>query len=72
MGTSPTHRIAAVTFVGVVTCFLLTLLLAAAPMLSGLELGVYALAAAFGLEFLTSSWPSLWNGGPPGRERPDP
>ena len=55
-----------VAFVAAVSCWLIALVLAEAATGGGLELVVYALTAAFGLEFLWSSWPRLW------RPRSDP
>jgi hypothetical protein len=71
MGASTGQRIAGLVFVGAVTGFLLALLFAAAGLLSALEIAVYALATAAGLEFLISSWPSIWGQGPPGEEQPE-
>jgi hypothetical protein len=48
-------------FVGLVTCYLLGRILggAAAP----LEVVVYGMTAAFGLEYLVASWRVLWQHG---------
>jgi hypothetical protein len=48
-------------FVALVTCYLLGRIFggAAAPM----EVFVYALTAAFGLEYLVASWRGLWQRG---------
>jgi hypothetical protein len=70
MGPSAGQRIAGLVFVGAVTCFLLALLFAAAGLLSALEIAVYALAAASGLEFVISSWQGVWGQGPSGEEQP--
>jgi hypothetical protein len=45
-------------FVGLVTCYLLGRVFAgpAAPV----EVGVYGVTAAFGLEYLMASWRGLW------------
>jgi hypothetical protein len=45
-------------FVGGVTSYLLARLFAADPTAG--EIVVYGMTAAFGLEFLIASWPSLW------------
>jgi hypothetical protein len=45
-------------FVGLVTCYLLGRLVGADPTVA--EAVVYALTAAFGLEFLMGAWPRLW------------
>jgi hypothetical protein len=48
-------------FVALVTCYLLGRIFggAAAPM----EVLVYGITAAFGLEYLVASWGGLWGGG---------
>ena len=48
-------------FVALVTCYLLGRIFggAAAP----LEVLVYGITAAFGLEYLVASWGGLWQGG---------
>lgn len=48
-------------FVGLVTCYLLGRIFggAAAPM----EVVVYGMTAAFGLEYLMASWGGLWQRG---------
>jgi hypothetical protein len=48
-------------FVALVTCYVLGRILggAAAP----LEVLVYGITAAFGLEYLVASWGGLWQGG---------
>jgi hypothetical protein len=48
-------------FVGVVTCYLLSRVFAgpAAP----IEVVVYGITAAFGLEYLMTSWDGLWKRG---------
>ena len=48
-------------FVALVTCYLLGLILsgAAAPV----EVVVYGVTAAFGLEYLVASWGGLWQRG---------
>jgi hypothetical protein len=45
-------------FMGAVTCYLLARVFADAA--NGPEMVVYAMTAAFGLEFLIASWRSLW------------
>jgi hypothetical protein len=57
-------RVQGVVFVAAVSCWLIALVLVEATRAGGsLELVVYALTAAFGLEFLWSSWPRLWRPG---------
>jgi len=51
-------------FVGAVTCYLLGRLFGGEA--SAAEAVVYGMTAAFGLEFMLVSWPSLWRG----REQP--
>ncbi|MBN1530821.1 MAG: hypothetical protein JW895_17295 [Thermoleophilaceae bacterium] len=46
-------------FVGGVTSYLLARVFAADP--TAAEVVVYGLTAAAGLEFVISSWPSLWS-----------
>jgi hypothetical protein len=45
-------------FVGAVTCYLLARIMngGGAPV----EIAVYGLTAAFGLEYILASWPALW------------
>jgi hypothetical protein len=46
-------------FMGAVTCYLLARILTGDA--AAIELVVYALTAAFGLDFLLSSWRDLWH-----------
>lgn len=45
-------------FVGFVTCYLLARVFSAGA--APVEIAVYGATAAFGLEYLVSSWRSLW------------
>jgi hypothetical protein len=45
-------------FVGVVTCYLLARVFAGAA--TPVEIVVYGMTAAFGLEYLLASWGGLW------------
>jgi hypothetical protein len=57
------ERLAGIVFVGAVTCYMLWRLLAATGGAgSAVEVVVYGATAAFGLEFLMSSWRGLWRG----------
>jgi hypothetical protein len=47
-------------FVGGVTCYLLVRLFGGDA--TALEVVVYGVTAAFGLEFVMASWPTLWQG----------
>jgi hypothetical protein len=57
------HRYVVLAFMGSVTCYLLGRVFAEASSGLGglLEVVVYGVTAAFGLEFLISSWRSLWS-----------
>ena len=57
------QRYAVLTFMAAVTCYLLGRVFAEAALGLGgaLEVVVYAGTAALGLEFLVSSWRSLWS-----------
>jgi hypothetical protein len=48
-------------FVALVTCYLLGLILSGA--VAPLEVVVYGVTAAFGLEYLVASWGGLWQRG---------
>jgi hypothetical protein len=48
-------------FVGFVTCYLLARVFAGAP--TAVEVVVYGMTAAFGLEYLMASWRGLWRSG---------
>jgi hypothetical protein len=56
-------KAAALGFMALVTCYLLVLVFSRATEGggAGVEIGVYALSAAFGLEFLYGGWRSLWD-----------
>jgi hypothetical protein len=57
-------QVQGVLFVAAVSCWLIALVLVESARSGGsFELVVYALTAAFGLEFLWSSWPRLWRPG---------
>jgi hypothetical protein len=62
MDTSNRHHVVVIGFMTAVTGWLLVLLFAAAGRGSSAagELLVYGLTAGFGLEFISSSWPSVW------------
>jgi hypothetical protein len=47
-------------FVGLVTCYMLGRLFGGDA--SAVEMVVYGLTAAFGLEFVLVSWPQVWRG----------
>jgi hypothetical protein len=55
-------RAATLLFMAAVTCYLLGRVFAAAVTgsLAPAEIVIYGVTAAFGLEFLMSSWRSLW------------
>jgi hypothetical protein len=48
-------------FIALVTCYLLARILATP--VTPIEIVVYGVTAAFGLEFMATSWPSLWRRG---------
>jgi hypothetical protein len=48
-------------FVGLVTCYMLGRVFAGAP--TPMEVVVYGMTAAFGLEYLVASWQGLWQRG---------
>jgi hypothetical protein len=48
-------------FVALVTCYLLARILASS--VTPIEIVIYGVTAALGLEFVASSWPSLWRNG---------
>ena len=52
------ENLARLLFIGAVTCYLLGRVLAGDT--SHPETVVYGITAAFGLEFVTASWRSLW------------
>jgi hypothetical protein len=62
---APLHKAAPLVFMAMVTCYLLARAFAEAG--AGLggaaEVVVYSATAALGLEFLVSSWRSLWRSG---------
>jgi hypothetical protein len=45
-------------FVGAVTCYLLARIMGG--VVTPLEIAVYGMTAAFGLEYILSSWAGLW------------
>ena len=69
MQTTITGRHAGVAFVAVITCWLLALIFGGVLKggLGPAEVLVYAVTASFGLEFLWTSWPTVWGEG----RRPD-
>jgi hypothetical protein len=47
-------------FVGVVTCYLLARIFSGGA--TPVEIAVYGMTAAFGLEYILASWGELWRG----------
>jgi hypothetical protein len=62
MQTTDTQRQAGMAFVALVTCWLLALVFRGVLKggLGPAEVAVYAVTASFGLEFLWTSWPTVW------------
>jgi multisubunit Na+/H+ antiporter MnhF subunit len=55
------ETVASLLFVGLVTCYLLVRVFTGPA--SPAEVVVYGMTAAFGLEYLMSSWRGLWRSG---------